>query len=134
MLFLNSDDWKLYQICVDGNCKETSSEDDYPFGIDIQNPVPSYCSDEKGVFYTIGKYYWQTDPESFQKGVATSSDPDYFTIIEYGRDGKSVNIRLCTPEGYYSGKLRVIDAITIQIIANRPEYEGTEVIQVYKKK
>ena len=131
--FLNSDDWKLHQICVDGNCKETSSEDDYPFGIDTQNPAPSYCSDEKGDFYTIGKYYWQTDPETFQKSVATCSDPDYFTIVEYGRDGKDVNIRLCTPDGYYSGLLKVIDAVTIQIIAERPEYEGKEVIQVYKK-
>lgn len=156
LLFLHSEAWKLDQICLDGNCKEVSMEDGYPFGIDTENVVPNYCGGEKGAFYTIGKYYYQTDPESFETSISIFSDPDYFTLqptsasallkrccskpgdaqytlTESGNNGNEIKIQLCTPNGHYPGKLKIVDAVTIQIIANRPEYDNKEVIQVYKK-
>jgi hypothetical protein len=133
LLFLNSNDWKLTQLCLNGNCEEIIDGDTHPFGIDTENVVPNYCTSEKGDFYTIGKYYWQIDPVTFEKSEAIFSDPDYFKLSESGANGNKVKIKLCTPNGYYSGILKIIDTTTIQIIANRPEYENKQVIQVYKK-
>lgn len=134
LLFLNSSDWKLIQICVDGNCEETINDEEYPFGIDTENAVINYCTNEKGYFYTIGKYHSFFDPETFEKRVAIFSCPDYFKISEFGNNGNEIKINLCTPYGYYSSTLKIIDAETIQIVANRPEYKKMEVIQVYKKR
>ena len=134
LLFLNSDGWKLNQICVDGNCKEIINEEAYPFGIDTESTVPNYCTNEKGDFYTIGKYHWQFNPETFEKSISIFSDPDYFKISKFGKNGNEIKIKLCTPNGHYSGTLRILDGATIQIIANRPEYEKKKVIKVYKKK
>ena len=134
LLFLNSNDWKLNQICVDGNCNEIINEEAYPFGIDTENTVPDFCRNKRGNFYTIGKYHWQMDPETFEKSISIFSDPDYFKISILGNNGNEIKIELCTPNGHYAGILKIIDGVTIQIIANRPEYEKKEVIQVYTKK
>ena len=134
LLFLNSNDWKLNQLCLNGNCEEIIDGETHPFGIDTENVVPNYCTSEKGDFYKIGKYCWEIDPVTFKKSVFILSDPEYFKISKFDANGNKIKIKLCTPNGYYSGTLKIIDATTIQIIANRHEYEKKEVIQVYKKK
>lgn len=106
----------------------------YPFGIDTESAVSNYCTEEKGDFYTIGKYHWQIDPETFEKSVSIFSDPEYFKISEFSNNSHEIEIKLCTPDGYYSGTLKIIDSATIQIIANRTEYGNKKVIQIYKKK
>lgn len=133
LLFLNSDDWVLHQICQNGNCETASDNETYPFGIDTNNAVANYCSDEQGEFYTIGKYNRTFDPETYEIKTALHSDPDYFKISETGYNRSNIKIMLCTPYGYYSGVLKIIDASTIQIIAKRPEYENKEVAQIYKR-
>jgi hypothetical protein len=132
--FLNSNDWELKQICVNGNCKDIVNQEAHPFGIDTENAVPNYCTKETGDFYTIGKYHWFDNPETFEKSISIFSDPDYFKISKFDNNGNEIKIKLCTPNGRYPGTLKIIDGATIQIIANRPEYEKKEVIQVYKKK
>lgn len=133
LLFLNSDEWMLKEVCVDKDCQEISDEE-YPFGIETSKVVPNYCTKEKGDFYTIGKYYWQTNPETYENSKIIFSDPDYFKISKFGQNGNEIEIKLCTPNGYYSGVLKIVDGSTIKIIANRPEYDKKEVVQVYKKK
>ena len=133
LLFLNSDDWTLYQICLNGNCETMSDNEPCLFGIDTHNIASNYCTSEQGAFYTIGKFNRAFDPETFEKKTALRSDPDYFKISETIYNRNKIKIMLCTPYGYYSGVLKIIDASTIQIIAKRPEYENKEVVQIYKR-
>jgi hypothetical protein len=132
--FLNSKDWTLHQICVNGNCKEITDEDTPTFGIDTEKVFTNYCTSEKGNFYIIGKYCWLLDPETFEMYTTVLSCPDYFSISEFANNENETKIKLCTPDGYYLGTLKIIDATTIQIITSRPDYEEQQVIQVYKKK
>lgn len=133
LLFLDNDEWAVTEVCIEGNCKAISGEENLPFGIETSKIVPNYCSDEKGDFYTIGLYYWHTNPITYEIAKSFFSCPDYFKIVRFSRRGSHIQIKLCTPNGYYPGKLEVVDGFTIKITANRPEYDDKEVVMIYKK-
>ncbi len=133
--FLNDERWELKVICVEGDCtpvEETYA--DYPFGIETNKIKLNFCTDEKGDFYTIGKYYWRMNPETFETSKVINSCPEYFKIDDYDANRKEAQIKVCASSGYYSGKLKIVNEFTIEIITNRLEYDDKEVTQVYKRK
>ena len=131
--FLHDDNWRLSQICLDGQCEEVADNESFPHGIDTEKVKLNYCTEEEGDFYTLGKYYWRFDLDTEKQIQSVNSCPEYFKIASFCCDGKEITIKLCTSGGYYAGELKIIDERTFQITSKRLEYENREVVQVYKR-